>query len=129
MKFRVNDNLSFRFVALGVALILWASILGRNHSTVTRDFELQVQLGPNLEMTTRVPSTVRLEIAGPRVAIKKISTMNPVYTVDLTSARAGRQVVRLSHEGVSLPIGARVVNIEPAEFTVQLRVVTPADKE
>ena len=121
MKIKWNDNLSFKFVALGVALILWASILGRKDSTMTKDFELQVLLGPNLEMTSRVPTIVKLEISGPRVALKKINQMNPVYTVDLTAARPGRQVVRLSRDGLSLPIGSKVVGIDPGEFTVQLR--------
>nr|HMN68180.1 hypothetical protein [Bdellovibrionales bacterium] len=56
----------------------------------------------------------------PRVALKKLNSISPVFTVDLTGARPGRQVVQLNREGVSLPIGARVLTIEPREFTVVL---------
>jgi hypothetical protein len=41
--------------------------------------------------------------------------------VDLTNAHAGRQVIQLSREGLNLPIGARVLSIEPSEFMVVLR--------
>lgn len=127
MKIRFDDNLSFKFVALGVAVILWVSILGRKDSTMTKDFELQVLLAPNLEMTEDIATKVKIEIAGPRVALKKINQMNPVFTVDLSAARPGRQIVRLSRDGLSLPIGSRILNIEPSEFMIQLRQGHPQE--
>jgi len=121
MKLALTDNLSYKFVALGVAIILWMSMMGRKDSTLVKDFELQVLLGPNLEMETSIPQLVKVEVVGPRVALKKINQMSPVFTVDLTSARAGRQVIQLSREGLNLPIGARVLSLEPREFMVVLR--------
>jgi YbbR domain-containing protein len=121
MKARLTDNLSYKFVALGVAFILWLSMLGRKDSTLTREVELQMMLGAGIELETRIPQLVRVEFAGPRIALKKINSMNPIYTVDLSGSRPGRQVVRLSHDGLNLPIGARVLSIEPREFTVILR--------
>jgi YbbR domain-containing protein len=121
VKLALTDNLSYKFVALGVAIILWMSMMGRKDSTLVKDFELQVLLGANLEMETSIPQLVKVEVVGPRVALKKINQMSPVFTVDLTSARAGRQVIQLSREGLNLPIGARVLSIEPREFMVVLR--------
>ena len=121
MKLNITDNMSYKFVALGVAVILWMSMLGRKDSTVMKEFELQVLLSPSIEMQTPPPQYIRIEITGPRVALKKINQMSPLYTVDLTGARAGRQIVRLSSDGLNLPIGARILSIEPAEFTLQLR--------
>jgi len=121
VKAALTDNLSYKFVALGVAVILWMSMMGRKDATLVKDFELQVLLGANLEMETSIPQLVKVEVVGPRVALKKINQMSPVFTVDLTSARAGRQVIQLSREGLNLPIGARVLSIEPREFMVVLR--------
>lgn len=118
---RVTDNLSYKFVALGVAMVLWMSMLGRKDSTLVKEFELQVLLPPKVELQTQIPQLVKVEVGGPRVALKKINQMSPVFTIDLTSARAGRQVVELSRDGLNLPIGARVIAIEPKEFTVVLR--------
>ena len=77
MTGRWADNLSYKFVALGVATILWVSMLGRKDSTMTKDFELQILLGQHLEVTTPTPQIVRVELAGPRVALKKINQMSP----------------------------------------------------
>ena len=120
-RFRWTDNLSYKFVALGVAVILWMSMMGRKDSTLIKDFELQVLLAPRIELETPVPQIVKVEVAGPRVALKKINQMNPVFTVNLTGARVGRQIVQLNRDGLDLPIGARVLSIEPREFVVVLR--------
>ena len=130
MKAKVSDNLSYKFVALGVALILWMSMLGRKDSTLMKDFELQVLLPQSVELATPVPQIVKVEIAGPRVALKKINQMAPLFTVDLTAAKPGRQVVQLTRDGLNLPIGARILSIEPNEFIVMLRASkAPADEE
>lgn len=121
MRVRVTENLSYKFVALGVALVLWLSMLGRKDSTLVKEFELQVLLPPKLELQTQIPQIVKVEVGGPRVALKKINQMSPVFTVDLTAARPGRQVVELSKDGLNVPIGARVLSIEPREFTVVLK--------
>ncbi len=121
MKFRVTDNLSYKFVALGVALVLWMSMLGRKDSTLVKEFELQVLLGQGIELENKIPPLVKVEVAGPRVALKKINQMHPVFQVDLTGAKPGRQVVELSRDGLNLPIGAKVLSLEPKEFTVVLR--------
>ncbi len=126
---RYTDNLSYKFVAFGVAVILWMSMLGRKDSTLIKDFELQVILSPSLEMESQVPQIVRVEVAGPRVALKKINQMSPIFTVDLGNARPGRQLVQLSREGLALPIGARIIAIDPSEFTVVLRESRDGNQE
>ena len=124
----LTDNLSFKFVALGVAMILWISMMGRKDATLVKDFKMQVLLAPYLELENPIPPDVKVEVVGPRVALKKINQMNPIFTVDLTNARVGRQVVQLSRDGLNLPIGARVLSIYPSEFPVVLREVKNAAK-
>lgn len=122
---KLDENLSYKFVALGVALILWLSMLGRKDSTLVREFNLQFIFGSNIEVVGKTPDSVKVEVAGPRVALKKINQVNPIFTVDLTSAQAGRQVVRLNKDGLSLPIGTRILTIDPPEVELTLRSVHP----
>lgn len=129
MKAKVSDNMSYKFVALGVALILWMSMLGRKDSTLTKDFELQLLLPQSVELATPPPQIVKVEIAGPRVAMKRINQMAPLFTVDLTGSKPGRQQVQLTRDGLNLPIGARILSIEPHEFFVNLRASKPPADE
>jgi hypothetical protein len=115
------ENTSYKFVALGVALVLWFSLLGRRDSTLMKDYQLEVLLAPEMELSIPAPDFIRVEVMGPRVALKKLGQLPGLYTVDLTSATPGRKKVRLSPEGVSLPLGARVLSIEPKEFVTEIR--------
>jgi hypothetical protein len=120
-----DENLSYKFVALGVALILWLSMLGRKDSTLVREFDLQFIYGPGIEVQGTVPDSVKVEVAGPRVALKKINQINPIFTVDLTTAKPGHQVIHLNKDGLSLPIGSRVLNIDPADVELNLKSNKP----
>ena len=129
MKSLLSENLSYKLVALGVAMILWMSMLSKKDSTLSKDFEVQLLLPTNIENVAPVPPLVRIEVAGPRLIIKKLNQMSPVFTVDLTSAKLGRQLVRLSHEGLNLPIGARILSLEPSEFFVVLKAAKISDEQ
>lgn len=129
MSVRFTDNLSYKFVALGVAMILWLSMLSRRDSIMAKDFELNLKLPPHTELASPVPQIIRVEVAGPRVALKKINQLNPDFNVDLSGAKIGRQVVQLSRSGLNLPIGARVLSIDPQEFSVEIREQTPAGEK
>ncbi len=121
MKALILNNLSYKLVALGVALILWVTMLGRKDATLVRDFQLQVVVAAGTEIVGAVPPYVQVEIMGPRIALKKLSQSAEIYTLDLRSLPLGPNMVRLSPEGVSLPLGARILSIYPAEIRVMLR--------
>ncbi len=123
MKF-LTHNLSFKLVALGVSLVLWMSMIGRKDSTLTKDYQLQVLLPGQTELTHPIPDFVRVEIAGPRISLKKLGQTVSVYTVDLTSAGVGRKLVKLNSEGVNLPLGSRVVSVDPKEFVAVVQNIS-----
>lgn len=123
MKTSWSDNWSYRLVALGVALILWASMLGRKDSALVKDFELQLLLAPQLSVVSDLPQFVRVEVSGPRVSLKKMNQLNPVFTVDLTSAGPGKQRVRLRRDTLPLPVGTRVMSLDPEEIELEIRHV------
>lgn len=128
MKY-ITHNWSFKLVALGVALVLWFSMIGRKDSTLTKDYQLQVLLPGNTELVHPTPEFVRVEIAGPRIALKKLGQTVSVYTVDLTSAGVGRKLVKLNSEGVNLPLGARVVSVDPMEFVAVIQNAAVENKK
>lgn len=120
-----THNLSFKLVALGVSLVLWFSMIGRKDSTLTKDYQLQVLLPGNTELAHPIPDFVRVEIAGPRISLKKLGQTVSVYTIDLTSAGVGRKLVKLNSDGVNLPLGAHVVSVEPKEFVAVIQTLSP----
>lgn len=123
----ITENLSYKLIALIVTLVLWISMIGSKDSVLTKDYQLQILLPSNTELIHPVPDFVRVEVVGPRVALKKLGQMNSVYSVDLSNAGVGRKTVRLTPEGVNLPLGTRVVSVDPKEFVAVIQAL-PEEK-
>jgi YbbR domain-containing protein len=126
MKF-FTDNLSYKLIAFVVTLVLWISMIGSKDSVLTKDYQLQILLPANTELAHPVPEFIRIEVVGPRVALKKLGQMNSVYSVDLSNESVGRKTVRLTPEGVSLPLGTRVLSVEPKEFVAVIEAIAQGE--
>jgi YbbR domain-containing protein len=118
-----NHNLPMKFTALAVAFVFWFLMLGRQDITLSRDLEVQVLLGPQLEIANEIPSTVTVEIVGPRVSLKRFSAKKEVFTMNLSSLSDGYHKVRLNESGVNLPIGLEILGIRPRSVDVVIRKV------
>lgn len=112
----LTENASYKLVALVVATVLWLTMQGRRDTVLSREVELQVLLAPNLAITNPIPQVIKLEVSGPRVALRKLAERVEPVTVDLRRAQPGRRVVALSRDNLSLPLGAKVVSLQPNEF-------------
>lgn len=121
MKSWFSENTSYKVVAFFVAAVLWVTMLGRKESVTARDYELQFLLSANQSVTNQVRQKVRVEVSGPRMALKKFAEGQGVYTVDLNNLRPGRQVIFLSGEGLSLPVGVKLLSIYPEEIVVFIK--------
>ena len=121
----ISENGSYKMVALVVAMVLWVTMQGRKDTVLTRDLEIQVLLGPNLAITNPIPQVVKVEISGPRIALKKMGERVTPFVVDLADARPGRHTVRMSKAGLNLPIGARVLSLQPEEFLAVIVEMVP----
>lgn len=124
----ITENLSYKLIALVVTLVLWFSMIGSKDSVLSKDYQLQILLPSNTELAHPVPDFVRVEIVGPRVALKKLGQMSNVYTVDLSNSGVGRKTVRLTPEGVNLPLGTRVVSVDPREFVAVIQAIPDGDE-
>ena len=56
-----------------------------------KDYQLEVLLPPEMELAIPAPEFVRVEVMGPRVALKKLGQLMVVYTVDLGQRLPGAQ--------------------------------------
>lgn len=129
LKKLFTENLSYKLIAFVVTLVLWVSMIGSKDSVLTKDYQLQLLLPASSELAHPVPDFVRVEIMGPRVALKKLGQMSSVYSVDLSGAGMGRKTVRLTPEGVNLPLGTRVVSVDPKEFVAVIQPLPPGSIE
>lgn len=117
---RMKEDFSYKSVALAVALVLWVTMLGRKDITVARRLPIQFLNEAHYEVKGPRQTEVEVEVAGPRMALKKFSQTDQMFTLDLSNLKAGTHKVRLTRDGFSVPVGVKVVAIRPDEITVTL---------
>ncbi len=116
-----NDRFALKIVALAVALVLWATMLGRKDITVVHRMSLQFLINPSLELHSPRQREVEVEVAGTRMALKRFNAVAPVFPVDLGELGPGNHNVRLDAGTLNLPVGLKVVGIRPQMLALSLR--------
>ncbi|MCM2280938.1 MAG: hypothetical protein NDI61_03730 [Bdellovibrionaceae bacterium] len=116
----ITDNGSYKLVALFVTLILWVTILGRGDIVMTKDVGLEFLLPKELVLAEQRDLKVSVEVAGPRMALKKFGQNPGTITVDLSRGKAGRNRAIISPKNVEVPFGVKVRAIKPEWVDVKL---------
>ncbi|PIT98701.1 MAG: hypothetical protein COT74_13455 [Bdellovibrionales bacterium CG10_big_fil_rev_8_21_14_0_10_45_34] len=117
----VSENLSYKFIALLVTLILWITVLGRRDSSHTAAVSMVYSLKPDQMIVNDVPQVLEVKLTGSRVALRKIVErgLEPVQ-IDLQNQGFGQKVVTISDKDLALPLGARVTAIGPSRIFLDL---------
>lgn len=124
----ITENGSYKIVALVVAVVLWMTLQGRRDVVLSRDVELQLLLPPNMAIDNPIPQTLRVELSGARLALKRVGEGMGPATVDLRRLKPGRQVIQLGRENFTVPLGAKILSIQPNEFLAVIVEVDSKDK-
>lgn len=126
---KLSEDFSYKSVALAVALVLWVTMLGRKDISVARRMPVQILNAQNLEVVSATQNDIEVEVMGPRMALKKFTQqINDVYTLDLTDLREGTHTVRLTRDGLFIPVGVKVVALRPDQLTVELKRISSREE-
>lgn len=121
LKSRLYENLSYKIVALFVTLVLWLTMLSRKDTVLSRELPVQYLISQNHNLGNEARKRARVKVSGSRAALKKFSQSDEGITVDLTRLSAGRHIVRLNQEILNLPLGVKVLSIEPDEIEANIK--------
>ena len=125
----IFDNTGYKVVALCVSLVLWITILGRKNIIQTHEVDLQVLLAPKHALVNDIVRKVKVKLSGPRMGLKKYTQSEDTLTMDLSRLPVGRSIVRLNKDGLNLPLGVKVVDIDPKEIRVRIKEVIPSEEK
>lgn len=118
-----TENLSFKFVSLVIALILWVSILGRRDFIVTKVLEVDFVAAPTAQVSWQSAERIKVKVSGPRAALRKFieGGFSTILTIDLSQRAPGKHLVSLDAERFDIPFGSKLVNVQPREIEVEIR--------
>ncbi len=117
-------------VAAGVLSLMivggiWSSLsLGvvRTLTTVNAPIEY-IRGNPDMEIIETSATAVDIQISGSRALINTISPNQVKVRFDLTEAQAGRNIITVQENHISLPPGAKIKKIDPASVEIMIDVL------
>ncbi len=117
-----SENLSYKLVALGIALVLWITILGRRDMMISKDMELEFQVNAATVLTQASSDKIRLKLSGSRNSLRRFveNGAQQVLIVDLSGKAPGSYSVDIPTSRLDLPFGVKLVSVRPESIQVQI---------
>lgn len=122
IKAQFKSNGVYKLVALFVALVIWASTLwGQKDIVWIRDMDVEILLRPQMTLVGKSLSSVKVKLAGPKTALRKLRNSPNVITLNLNNLEAGKHVVEISDSWMDLPIGVKFLSAEPNKVKLNVK--------
>ena len=116
------DNWGIKLVSLGMSLTLWFYVTskGKTEMTITVPLELR-NIPQNMAVVGNVTGSLEVRVQGQERGLRDITTGNKVSGVlDLSLAKVGENMVRISPDDIRRPPGVTIMHLSPAEIRVKL---------
>jgi YbbR domain-containing protein len=116
------DNWGIKLVSLGLSVTLWFYVTskGKTEMTLTVPIELR-NIPQNMAVVGDVTGALEVRIQGRERALRDIIKGEKVASVlDLSLAKVGENLVRISPDDIRRPPGVTIMHLSPAEIGVKL---------
>lgn len=116
-----RKNLGLKSLALVLAVVLWWFVAGESKVQVGFAVPLEIRNIPQgMTIMNKVERQVEVRLAGPPSLLGGVQQADVSAAIDLSDARAGRQLVRIEEQSIRVPPGVKVQRIYPTAVEVTL---------
>jgi hypothetical protein len=116
----VVDNLGLKILSVGLAVFLWAVVLGEQKVDVTVSEPLELDIPSNMYLVNNPVDAVEVRLRGPKTLVTSLSARE-VSIVQLPATFVeGENVVPIREDMIRVPRGVEVVGVNPQRVRVVL---------
>lgn len=125
---KITANLGLKILSLLIAIILWFVVLGSRNVEVTKDIPVEIITPADLIVSNDVSDKVAFRLSGPKAFLRNIvSRKEAPIRVDLSGAKAGLITYRFYSDNIQVPIGVKVLSINPTAMLIKLEYLKHKD--
>lgn len=114
------DNLSYKLVALFIALILWLSILNRRDFVAHKDLDVDFITAQSLVVAGQSSDRIKIRISGAQPLLKKYREGAQFLALDISDKGPGVYDVDMNTSKIEVPKGIRVLSVRPNTIRVEI---------
>jgi len=121
-------NFGSKLISVILAVVLWGIVLGSRNVEVTKEIPIEIVAPGDLVPANEIPDRVAFRLAGPKAFLRAILDRreNPIR-VNLAGAKPGIVNYRFYSDNIRVPIGVKVLSINPATIPIRLEAVKKRD--
>lgn len=121
---QILSNWLYKLIAFVVALSIWVTTLqGRKDFVRWRNLDVEFLVKSNLVVSTIDDRTVKLQVSGSRKSLAKLSQSSQALSINLLGELPGRKRIEIRPSDISLPVGVKLITIQPNFFDVEIKEV------
>ena len=122
MAYRPFRDLALKFLAIGLAVLLWLTVAG-GPNIVERGLRVPLEfenIPDGFEVVGDTAITVEVRVRGSSAILSRLEPGEVVAVLDLRTARPGSRLFDLVTEQVRAPFGVQVTQVAPATVALDL---------
>lgn len=117
-------NLGTKLISVAIAVVLWMIVLGSRNVETTKEVPLEVITPTDLVPSNEIPDRISFRISGPKAFLRTVlDRKEEPIQVNLSGAKPGLTTYRFFSDSIRVPIGVKVLSINPTTVLVKLEPV------
>jgi len=130
MRTRLTDNLGLKLLAVALAFLLWAVVVGDQKVEVTMNVPLEVGALPqNLVLLHDPPEAAEVRLRGPKTLMATLTPREVAVENFPGKLVEGENLATVRPEMIRVPRGIEVVDVAPRRIRLLLDAVTVREVE
>ncbi len=121
-------NVGAKAISVIIAFVLWVVVLGSRNVEVTKEIPLEVITPADVIPANELPEKIAFRLSGPKAFLRAIlDRREEPIRVNLAGAKPGLVTYRLFSDNIRVPIGVKVLSINPAAILIKLEYLKRRD--
>ncbi len=124
----LRENLGAKLISVAIAAALWFVVLGSRNVEATKEVPLEVITSPDLVPSNEIPDKIAFRLSGPKAFLRAIlDRRDEPIRVNMGGAKPGLVTYRFFSDNIRLPIGVKVLSVNPTAILIKLEPVKRKD--
>jgi YbbR domain-containing protein len=123
-----TTHLGTKLISIAIAIVLWMIVLGSRNVEATKEIPLEVITPTDLVPANEIPDRIAFRLSGPKAFLRTVlDRKEEPIRVNLSGAKAGLVTYRFFSDNIRVPIGVKVLSINPTAVLIKLEAIKKRD--
>ncbi|MCM2322470.1 MAG: CdaR family protein [Oligoflexia bacterium] len=114
-------NVGTKLISIAIAVVLWFVVLGSRNVEATKEIPLEVITPADIIPANEIPEKIAFRLSGPKAFLRAVlDRREDPIRVNLSGAKPGLVTYRFFSDNIRLPIGVKVLSINPTAILIKL---------